>query len=156
LKQGWKMTDDKAAANRPAVEKLLKDHGLTRHSVLYREAMRQTLIPTDKPGVFRLPANSTPNESVVDVYGQGYLVQAENVGPGLAFAQSARPNWQETVEMRVLRDNRDRTADVIEVEVRLDDVLRQGGLVYPVQSVTVERAWYCTLPEQSVEVREAI
>jgi hypothetical protein len=41
----------------------------------------------------------------------------------------------------------------VEVEVRLDDVLRQGGLVYPVESVTVERSWYCTLPAGHIEVR---
>lgn len=41
----------------------------------------------------------------------------------------------------------------MEVEVRLQDILDQGGLVYPVESVTVERAWYCTLPAGSIEVR---
>ena len=44
-------------------------------------------------------------------------------------------------------------ADHVEVEIRLSDILQQGGLVYPVESVTVERAWYCTLPEGSIEVR---
>ena len=43
--------------------------------------------------------------------------------------------------------------DHVEVEIRLSDILKQGGLVYPVESVTVERAWYCTLPEGSIEVR---
>jgi hypothetical protein len=41
----------------------------------------------------------------------------------------------------------------VEVEVRLGDILRQGGLIYPVESVTVERVWYCTLPEGAVDVR---
>jgi hypothetical protein len=124
---------------------------------LYREAMRDALTPTGTPGLYRLQANATPSESVVDVYGQGYVVQAEQVGPGLAFAESDQPNWQETMEMRVLkstRTSRAKTADHIEVEIRLADILEQGGLVYPVESVTVERAWYCTLPAGSIEVRE--
>jgi hypothetical protein len=86
------------------------------------------------------------------VYGAGYLVQAGAVGAGLAFAESASPNWQETMEMRTLR-GRQTPEDRVEVEVRLGDALAQGGLLYPVESVTVERAWYVTLPTGSVDVR---
>jgi hypothetical protein len=59
------------------------------------------------------------------------FVQADQVGPGLAFAESASPNWLETME------------------------LEQGGRTYPAESVTVERAWYFTLPAGSIDVREA-
>ena len=38
--------------------------------------------------------------------------------------------------------------------MQLQDILRQGGLIYPVESVTVERAWYCTLPADGIEVRQ--
>ena len=103
-----------------------------------------------------LHANTMPSEAVIDVYGQGYLVQAEQVGPGLAFAESAAPNWQETMEMRALREGRGKRvpgSDAIEVEVILQDILNHGGLIYPVESVTVERVWYCTLPAESVHVR---
>ena len=41
----------------------------------------------------------------------------------------------------------------MEVVVRLGDILDQGGLVYPVESVSIEKAWYCTLPSGSVNVR---
>jgi hypothetical protein len=146
-------------ANVQAVlDKLLEEHGLTPDTPLYREAEREALVPTGKPGVYSLPANATPSESVIDVYGQGYLTQAEQIGPGLAFAESALPNWQETVEMRVLKSGGggagDSAENAVEVQVRLGDILRQGGLIYPVESVTVERVWYCTLPSDSVEVRE--
>lgn len=140
-----------------ALEKLLAENRLFAETPLYREAMRDSLTPTGTPGVFLLQANATPSESIVDVYGQGYVVQAEQVGPGLAFAESDQPNWQETMEMRVLkatRTSRVQAADHVEVEIRLADILKQGGLVYPVESVTVERAWYCTLPAGSIEVRE--
>lgn len=140
------------------LDKLLAEHGLTADTTLYREAERDALTPTDRAGVYRIPANARPSESVIDVYGQGYLVQAEQIGPGLAFAQTDLPNWQETVEMRVLKSLGDAVTKApsngVNVQVKLGDILREGGLIYPVESVAVERVWYCTLPSQSVEVRE--
>lgn len=152
------MTQQRDAAAQAVLTRLLEEHHLTGKSLLYREAMRGTLAATQTSGIYRLAANAAPGESVVDVYGAGYVIQAEQAGAGLAFAESAAPNWQDTMELRTLRAGHDRLrapeGDRVEVEVRLEDVLRQGGLVYPVESVTVERAWYCTLPEGSVEVRE--
>ena len=152
------MTYPRDGTTQAALDKLLEEHGFASDTRLYREAVRDVLKPTDTPGAFRLPANATPSEAVVDVYGQGHLVQAEQVGPGLAFAESALLDWQETMEMRALRVGRGvldpPLGDRVEVEVRLQDILRQGGLIYPVESVTVERVWYCTLPADSVEVRE--
>ena len=145
-------------ATQAALGKLLEEHHLDGEARLYREAMRESLIPTGQPGVYSLAANATPSESVVDIYGPGYVVQAEQVGAGLAFAESASPNWQETMELRTLRASPGKARppeDRVEVEVRLGDILRQGGLIYPVESVTVERAWYCTLPDGKVDVREA-
>ena len=150
------MSRRRDGATQAALEKLLEEHGLAADTRLYREAAPDALAPTDAPGVFRLHANTSPSEAVIDVYGQGYLVQAEQVGPGLAFAESAAPNWQETMEMRALREGRGKRvpgSDAIEVEVILQDILNQGGLIYPVESVTVERVWYCTLPAESVHVR---
>src|SRR5688572_3895164 len=152
------MTLQRDAATQAVLSKLLEEHNLDGDARLYREAMRESLIPTGQPGVYSLPANPNPSESVVDVYGPGYVVQADQVGAGLAFAESASPNWQETMELRTLRASPEKlrsSTDRVEVEVRLDDILRQGGLIYPVESVTVERAWYCTLPEGKVDVREA-
>lgn len=144
------------SGNDAALNRLLADSGLTRDSSLFREVLFSALTPSDKPGLFRIAANASPSESVVDVYGQGYTVQAEQVGPGLAFAESARPNWQETMELRAMR--LDHSGHLppdphVEVEVTVDEILEQGGLVYPVESVSVERAWYCTLPSGHVEVR---
>jgi hypothetical protein len=148
--------DDPAQA---VLSKLLDENGLTGDSRLYRETERTALTTTSTPGLFSLTANARPVESVIDVCGPGYVVQAEQVGPGLAFAESATPNWQETMEMRALEASRAPLRagklDRVEVEVRLADLLRQGGRMYPVASVTVERAWYFTLPAGSIDVREA-
>jgi hypothetical protein len=152
------MTLPRNGATQAVLDRLLEEHGLAGDKRLYREAVRQALSPTETAGVYRLSANPTPSEAVVDVYGQGHLVQADQVGQGLAFAESASPDWQETMEMRTLRAGQGKLGalpvDRVEVEVRLQDILRQGGLVYPVESVTVERVWYCTLPTGSVNVRE--
>ena len=150
------MTPPHDDATTQALNRLLEDHDLTADSRLYREALFSALASTSDEGVFRLAANENPVESVVDVYGPGYVVQAASVGAGLAFAESATPNWQETMELRALRTdpNAGMVPDPhVEVEVRISDILRQGGLLYPVESVTVERAWYCTLPARGVEVR---
>jgi len=153
------MTAQNEGGIQAALNKLLEEHAFGPETRLYREAMRESLAPTGTPGVYRLAANSTPSESIIDVYGKGYTMQAEHVGPGLAFAESAAPNWQETMEMRAMKAGRKPAApssDRVEVEIRLADVLQQGGLIYPVESVSVERVWYCTLPANAIEVREAI
>jgi hypothetical protein len=148
------------AATKAVLQRVLAENGLNPDSRLYRETLKKTLVATDRPGVFQLPANPKPPESVVDVYGQGYIVQADQAGPGLSFAESAQPDWQETMEQRVLQSGeqtrRVLSLERLEVEVRLGDILEQGGLIYPVESVTVERAWYCTLPSGSVPVRVVI
>jgi len=143
---------------RAALDKFLSENALSEETILYREVLRDALTPTDNARVYRLGANAAPSDSVIDVYGHGHLVQAEEVGPGLSFAESTRPNWQETMEMRTLKASHAAGGppiDRVTVEVRLADILRQGGRIYPVESVTVERAWYCTLPEGSIAVREA-
>jgi hypothetical protein len=140
-----------------ALARLLEQHGFNADTRLYRETMRESMGPSDTPGVFLLTANPDPGESIVDVYGQGYVMQAAQAGPGLAFAESAQPDWQDTMEMRTLRAG-EKTREVlrvdrVEVEVRLGDILAQGGLIYPVESVAVEKAWYCTLPSGTIRVR---
>ncbi len=141
------------------LQRLLDEHTLTPDTLLYREARYSVLERTDTPGVFRLPASPAPVESVLDIYGQGYVVQAESVGPGLALAESTSPGWQETVQVRAMRVEHTPGGGapdpVVEVAVRLGAVLDQGGLVYPVESVTTERAYYCTLPSGSVPARIA-
>ena len=42
--------------------------------------------------------------------------------------------------------------DRVLVELRLQDVLDQGGRIYPVDTVITEPVWYFTLPSGSVRV----
>ena len=152
------MPTQRDEATHATLLRLLEVHHLSGDTRLYREAERASLAATAAPGVYRLAANAHPRETLVDVYGPGYLVQAEEVGAGLAFAESASSGWQETKELRVLQAGLNPAAaeaDHAVVEVRLADLLEQGGAMYPVQSVAIERAWYFTLPSGSIEVREA-
>src|ERR1044071_10128889 len=87
------------------LDQLLSDNGLDADSPLFREAMREALGAATAPGVYRISANPTPSESVVDIYGSGHLVQAEQVGQGLAFIESALPSGPGTVEMAPLARN---------------------------------------------------
>jgi len=151
------MPTQRDEATQTVLLRLLEENHLSSDTRLYREAERASLAATATPGVYRLAASAHPRETLVDIYGPGYLVQAEEVGAGLAFAESASPGWQETKELRVLQAdlNRAAAADHVQVEVRLGVLLEQGGAMYPVQSVAIERAWYFTLPSGSIEVREA-
>jgi hypothetical protein len=154
---GLFMQTQRDEATQAVLSQLLDEHQLTGETRFYREAERASLIATPTPGVYHLAANAHPSEAVIDVYGAGYLVQAELVGPGLAFAETATPNWQETMERRALRQGAERFGvggkDRVEVEVRLADLLLQGGRMYPVESVAVERVWYFTLPAGGVDAR---
>lgn len=124
---------------RATLERLMQEHGLAGDSRLYRATLPEHVTPGDQPDTFSLSANPDPSEAVVDVYGAGHMTTAADVGPGLAFAATPAHQWGG--EGRV------------SVEIRLGDVLAQGGLVYPVESVITERVWYCTLPSGSVAAR---
>lgn len=134
------MTPKHESDTKVALEGLMQENGFTAGSRFYRATLPEFLSPTDQPGVFQISAMDDPSEAVVDVYGQGHVTLAQQIGPGLAFSESADHEWLAS----------DRTA----VEVRLQDVLDQGGLIYPVESVITDRIWYLTLPDGSVPVRE--
>ena len=124
---------------REKLSELLAENGLDPDSILYRETLTDFLEKTPRAGVFLLTANEDPSEAVVDVYGGGHVSLAAQIGAGLAFAESRDNQWQS--------DER------VTVAVRLGDVLDQGGLIYPVESVITEKVWYLTLPESKIVVR---
>ena len=120
---------------------LMEEYHFTGETRFYRANLPKFLSTTDETGVFRMSAMNDPSEAIVDIYGQGHVTLAQQVGPGLAFSENSAHQWLAS----------DRTA----VEVRLQDVLDQGGLVYPVESVITDRIWYLTLPNGGVSARKA-
>ena len=123
-----------------ALAELMQAHSLSGASKLYRATLAEFLQPTDDVTRYRISANDDPSEAVVDVYDQGHMALAVHMGPGLAFSERTDSQWS--------------TPDRITVEVQLQDVLDQGGLIYPVESVITDRVWYCTLPDGGVHIRK--
>jgi hypothetical protein len=132
------MTENESAAHK--VEEILRDQGLSRDSMLYRESL-ETFVERDDAGHETVTANADPSEAVVNVYEGGHVALAAQIGAGLAFTERRDNQWRE--EGRVT------------VAVRLGDVLDQGGLLYPVESVITEPVWYVTLPSGRVRVTRA-
>lgn len=118
---------------------LMASNDLTAESRFYRHTLAEFLEPAGEAGLHHISANDDPSEAVVDVYRGGHISLAVRLGPGLAFAESAESEWQ--------------GSDRVCVEVRFGDVLDQGGLIYPVESVITDRVWYMTLPSGGVAVR---
>ena len=114
-------------------------NGFSGESRFYRSTLPEFLSATDKPDIYLITANDDPSEAVVDVYSQGHICLAQQVGPGLAFAESQDNEW--------------RGSGRKVVELLLQDVLDQGGCIYPVESVITEPVWYFTLPDGEVPVR---
>ena len=122
------------------LEEFMRSNHLTAETRLYRCSLPEFVMPTDQPGVVELSANKDPSEAVIDVYEQGHITLAVHIAAGLAFAESADNDWK--------------TDERVSVELCLGDALEQGGLIYPVESITTERVWYVTLPKGTIRVRD--
>ena len=133
------MTSSHDSDSKAALDELMRSHGFDTDSRFYRATLPEFLSPAGEPDVYRLSANDDPSESVVNVYAGGHTWLAQQIGPGLAFVETKDNEWC--------------ASERVGVEVRLQDVLDQGGLIYPVESVVTDRAWYFTLPAGTVAVR---
>lgn len=115
-------------------------NGFGLETSFHRSALTEHLTPIDgAPGEYYLTANPDPSEAVIDVYGSGHITLAVHIGAGLAFAEVPDHQWNSEGRVRV--------------SVTLQDIVDQGGLIFPVESVTTERVWYFTLPSGQVLVR---
>ena len=122
------------------LEALLKEHGLSGETLLYRETLPEFLSAIAESGGLQVSANDDAAEALLNVYGDGHIWNAHQIGPGLALTETKDNEWS--------------SEDRKSICVRLQDVLEQGGLVYPVESVITDRAWYVTLPSGSLYVHE--
>ena len=121
------------------LEELMRSNDLTAETRLYRYSLPEFVRAMDEAGIAEITASEDPSEAVIDVYGQGHTTLAVHVGAGLAFAETRDNDWRSDGRRCV--------------ELRLGDALDQGGLVYPVESITTERVWYVTIPKGQVRVR---
>ena len=102
----------------------MRSNDLTAETRLYRYSLPEFVRATDETGIAEITANEDPSEAVIDVYGQGHTTLAVHLGAGLAFAETPDNDWRSDGRRCV--------------EFRLGDALDQGGLVYPVESITTE------------------
>ena len=131
------MSDEKDL--RKQVVSYLQSTGLTEDTVLYRATLPE-FIQSNEAGESMISANEDPSEAVANVYEQGHVYLARDVGPGLAFVETLDNEWK--------------TDDRKLVSIRVKDVLEQGGRIYPVESVITDRVWYATLPHGHIRVSE--
>jgi hypothetical protein len=135
------MTPDPAPDKKVALDQLMSEHGLSGDTILYRATLPEFLSTDKATDTLRVTANDDSPEAVIDVYGDGHIWGAHQIGPGLAFTETQDNEW--------LAEDRKNVC------ARLQDVLDQGGLVYPVESVITDKAWYVTLPSGTLSVRSA-
>lgn len=133
------MSTDSPSDSRNDFLELMRHHGITPETRLFRATLSRFLSESPEGQELHISANEHPSEAVIDIYSQGHICLAEQVGAGLAFAENADNQWIEE--------------DRVVVELEVGDVLEQGGCLYPVESVITEKVWYATLPSGKVRVR---
>ena len=116
----------------------MKENNLTPESKLYRYTSKDYLKELDDQ--YYLEAKTSPIDMVVDRYhGFWEVFIASEVGYGISFLSNREEEYERS--------------DRICVELSLNDVLDQGGLVYSVTSLPAYiKAFFCTLPEGKVKV----
>ena len=116
----------------------MKENNLTSNSILYRYTSKDYLIESN--GNFYIEAKTEPTDMVVDRYhGFWEVFIAYEVGQGISFLTQREDEY--------VRPER------VCVELKLKDVLDQGGLIYKVTSLPAYlNAFFCTLPKGKVRV----
>jgi len=116
----------------------MQENNLTKDSKLYRYTSDHYLKKIDDQ--LFLESKSKPIDMVIDRYhGFSEISIASEVGHGISFLSTREDEY----------DRSDRVC----IEVKLKDVLDQGGLIYTVTSLPAYiKAFFCTLPEGKVKV----
>jgi hypothetical protein len=120
------------------LDTFMKENNLTPESKLVRYTSKTYL--KELSGEYFLEAKKEPQEMIIDRY-HGYweVFLASEIGQGISLLSNRE------VEYNI--------SDRVCVEMRLKDVLDQGGLIYNVTSLPAYiKAYFCTLPEGNVKV----
>ena len=121
-----------------SLKSFLKENHLSSESKLVRYTSKNYLEYSN--GHWYLKAKKEPFEMVVDNYhGFSEVFIASEIGQGIAFLTTNEKEYE--------------SSNRICIEVNLNDVLIQGGLVYIVTSLPAYlKAFFCTLPEGKVKI----
>ena len=123
---------------REILSKFMQDNNLTNESKLVRYTSKSYL--KELNGKLYLEAKKEPLDMVVDRYhGFWEVFKASEIGQGISFLSNREAEYE--------------SHDRVCVEIRLKDVLDQGGLIYSVTSLPAYiKAYFCTLPDSKVKV----
>jgi len=118
---------------------IMVEYNLSSESVLFRYSLPKHLI-TSKQGT-TVHAKDNPEEIIIDRYqGAGHSVHARNIGAGLAFTLVAEEVYKSSRKVCI--------------EVKIKDIIEQGGLIYKVTSVPAHiDAFFFTLPKGNVRIK---
>ena len=127
------------AKDKKILEKFMFEHKLNEDSILYRYTSKNYLI--EEKGSHFIKAKSEPIEMVIDDYnGYGEVFIASEIGHGLAFLTNREEEYE--IEDRVC------------VEIKLSDIIKQGGLIYKVTSLPAYlTSYFATLPSGTIKVK---
>jgi hypothetical protein len=121
----------------PKLEELMKQNSFTENTIMYRYTLPEFLTQTEND-LYRLNANPNATEIVEDLYKSGHSIPGSEIGQGLAFFVNKEPEY-DLPEKKC-------------VKVRLGDIIKQGGLLYPDFSTFSEGCFYMTMPGGFVDV----
>ena len=126
------------AEEKEVLTKFMLENKLTEDSKLYRYTANKYLIKTGD--YLYLESKPDTTDMVVDRYhGFWEVFIASEIGQGISFLSNREAEYERP--------------DRVCVEIRLKDVLEQGGLIYNVTSLPAYmKAYFCTLPESKVKV----
>jgi len=96
---------------------------------------------TGSDGYTYIRAKENPLEIVIDPYhGEGHSFHASNIGPGLAFTSSREEEFS--------------APDKVCLQVKIGNILEQGGLLYRITSVPEYiNAYFLTIPDGKVRAQ---
>ena len=100
----------------------------------------QSHLEKSNNGKYLLEVRKEATEMVEDIYNQGHIIMAKNVGPGLAFTLS--------------KNNSYASEDMVCVSIKLEDFLTQGGILYKDVSSHEEGSYFLMLQEGRLEVEK--
>lgn len=126
------------AEEKEVLTKFMLENKLTEDSKLYRYTANKYLKKTGD--LLYLESKPNTTDMVVDRYhGFWEVFIASEIGQGISFLSKREPEYERP--------------DRVCVEIRLKDVLDQGGLIYNVTSLPAYiNAYFCTLPDTKVRV----
>lgn len=117
-----------------------RTYGLTPDTVMFRYTFCEDLAETAE-GELGITGNPHPSEIHVHIHQDTIAWMAKNIGPGISFSVSAVNGWK---------------ADAILcMWVTTQDIIEQGGRIYPVASSIYKGVMYVATPPEGLRVTKA-